>query len=90
MDFGQHLTITFSYNQQLFMISAVYARCKALEWLELWEEQSNLDDNILCPWLIGGDFNVILHEEEKQGDSPSPPWRPRILQVVLVHIPCQR
>ncbi|KAG5583446.1 hypothetical protein H5410_054073 [Solanum commersonii] len=37
----------------------------ALERLELWEEMEELAGNIQIPWLVGGDFNVILNEEEK-------------------------
>ncbi|KAK4721761.1 hypothetical protein R3W88_011994 [Solanum pinnatisectum] len=35
--------------------------------LELWEELENIGEGGLVPWIIGGDFNVILNEEEKLG-----------------------
>lgn len=34
--------------------------------LELWEELERLDTHS-CPWIVGGNFNVILNEEEKIG-----------------------
>lgn len=50
-------------------ITSVYARCDTLERLDMWEKLVEVDaqDN---PWLVGGDFNVILHEEEKLGGLP--------------------
>ncbi|XP_049374662.1 uncharacterized protein LOC125839718 [Solanum verrucosum] len=42
--------------------------CDALERLELWDELEALSANINIPWMVGGDFNVILNEEEKLGE----------------------
>lgn len=56
----------FSKGGMDFMITSVYARRNALERLELWDELENLD-TIGCPWMVGGNFNVILNEEEKLG-----------------------
>lgn len=57
----------FYKGGQQFLITSVYARCSALERLELLEELETIDsDNI--PWLVGGDFNVILNEEESWVD----------------------
>ncbi|KAG5631164.1 hypothetical protein H5410_002881 [Solanum commersonii] len=33
----------------------------------LWEELEAIAEENNLPWLVGGDFNVILNEEEKQG-----------------------
>ncbi|KAH0636641.1 hypothetical protein KY289_036556 [Solanum tuberosum] len=64
-DSGQHLTVKISKSNVEILITAVYARCDALERLELWEELEQLvEDNTLL-WIVGGDFNVILNEEEK-------------------------
>ncbi|XP_015161041.1 uncharacterized protein [Solanum tuberosum] len=49
------------------MVSAVYARCNTVERLELWDELDSIAEHVQCPWIIGGDFNVILDEEEKLG-----------------------
>ncbi|KAH0696000.1 hypothetical protein KY289_013482 [Solanum tuberosum] len=53
LDTVQQVTLKFSMNNQEFLISAVYARCNALDRL------MSLD--------YWGDFNVILNEEEKSG-----------------------
>ncbi|KAH0656126.1 hypothetical protein KY290_031750 [Solanum tuberosum] len=67
LDTMQQLTIQFTNYDKEFMISAVYARCNALERLELWEELESIAEIVQCPWIIGRDFNVILNEEEKLG-----------------------
>lgn len=67
LDTIQQVTIQFKLNNKEFVISILYARCSALERLELWEELDTISENMHCPWIIGGDFNVILYEEEKLG-----------------------
>lgn len=56
----------FSKREKDFMITSMYARCSTLERLELWDDLENLDTTG-CPWMVGGDFNVILKEDEKLG-----------------------
>lgn len=67
IDFGQHISITFSCHQKTNMVLVLYTRCNVLERLELWEEINNIVDNSQCPWIVGGNFNVILNEKEKLG-----------------------
>ncbi|XP_075076572.1 uncharacterized protein LOC107832616 [Nicotiana tabacum] len=59
-DLGQHMIMTF-----------VYARCSAMERFELWDHLYYLASDMKLPWLLGGDFNVILHEDEKVGRLPN-------------------
>lgn len=47
------------------MITSVYASCSALERLELWENITWVVDDCSIPWLVGGDFNVVLSDSEK-------------------------
>lgn len=49
----------------VFGVTAVYARCLAVERLELWDELQDISENNQDPWLVRGDFNLILTEEEK-------------------------
>ncbi|XP_019242008.1 PREDICTED: uncharacterized protein LOC109222052 [Nicotiana attenuata] len=58
-DLGQHVMMTF-----------VYAKCSANERLELWDHLYYLASDMKLPWLVGGDFNVILHEDVKIGRLP--------------------
>lgn len=50
----------------VFFVTSIYARCGALERLVLWEDLQ-ATDIAGYPWMVGGDFNVILNEEEKLG-----------------------
>ncbi|KAK6773704.1 hypothetical protein RDI58_028942 [Solanum bulbocastanum] len=72
VDSVQQLTISFKHkgNQNVVKITAVYARCSALERLELWEDLEDIANNTICPWIVGGDFNTIIHESEKLGGLP--------------------
>nr|XP_016503455.1 PREDICTED: uncharacterized protein LOC107821539 [Nicotiana tabacum] len=45
----------------------VYAKCSAVERLELWDHLYCLARDMELPWLVGWDFNVLLHEDEKIG-----------------------
>ncbi|XP_070032252.1 uncharacterized protein [Nicotiana tomentosiformis] len=58
-DLGQHILMTF-----------VYAKCSSVERLELWDSLYYLESDMELPWLVGGDFNVVLHEDEKIGGRP--------------------
>ncbi|KAH0723056.1 hypothetical protein KY289_006100 [Solanum tuberosum] len=61
------ITIKFKIRDKFFLITAVYARCTALERLELWEAPGDLAGREHYPWVVGGDFNVVLNEKEKLG-----------------------
>lgn len=50
--------------------TAVYAKCDAGERTSLWNDIYSISQDMAMPWLIGGDFSVILHEEEKIGGLP--------------------
>uniref|UniRef100_M1DZC7 Non-LTR retroelement reverse transcriptase n=1 Tax=Solanum tuberosum TaxID=4113 RepID=M1DZC7_SOLTU len=45
----------------------VYAKCSADKRIELWNDLFFISNNYSGPWLVGGDFNVILGEDEKKG-----------------------
>lgn len=47
------------------MIIVVYARYSAIERLELWEELEWMAEGLHIPWIVGGDFNVILNDSKK-------------------------
>ncbi|XP_075103639.1 uncharacterized protein LOC142178213 [Nicotiana tabacum] len=61
-DLGQHMMMTF-----------VYAKYSAMERLDLWDHLYYLASDMELPWLVGWDFNVILHEDEKIGGLPLHP-----------------
>ncbi|XP_019228674.1 PREDICTED: uncharacterized protein LOC109209791 [Nicotiana attenuata] len=61
-ELGQHMMITF-----------VYAKSSAMERLQLWDHLYYLASDMELPWLVGGDFNVVLHKDEKIGGLPVHP-----------------
>ncbi|KAL0430782.1 UNVERIFIED_CONTAM: hypothetical protein Sradi_0704200 [Sesamum radiatum] len=44
----------------------IYAKCYKNPRRNLWEKLVKLS-NQDAPWIVGGDFNVILHPNENQG-----------------------
>ncbi|XP_075077104.1 uncharacterized protein LOC142163855 [Nicotiana tabacum] len=72
IDMEQQLTIRV-YHQDIgkyIMITFVYAKRSSLDILELWDSLYYLASDMELPWLVGGDFNVLLNEEEKIGGLP--------------------
>ncbi|XP_060190755.1 uncharacterized protein LOC132620046 [Lycium barbarum] len=72
MDTVQQLTLKlFNWDTDLDMIvTLVYAKCDRIERIELWDSMYNLASYMTLSWLVGGDFNVIVEEEEKYGGLP--------------------
>ncbi|XP_060200473.1 uncharacterized protein LOC132628728 [Lycium barbarum] len=72
MDTDQQLTLKlFHWDTNLDMIvTLVYAKCDRIDRIELWDSMYNLASDMTLPWLVGGDFNVIVDEEEKYGGLP--------------------
>lgn len=48
----------------------MYAKCSILDIMELWEYLYYSALDMELPWIVGGDFNVILHEYENIGGIP--------------------
>ncbi|XP_049372647.1 uncharacterized protein LOC125837601 [Solanum verrucosum] len=64
------LQLTFQDLGDSIIYTFVYAKCSALERLSLWDDIYLLSHNMRLPWLVGGDFNVILNDEKKIGGHP--------------------
>ncbi|XP_059313352.1 uncharacterized protein LOC132064401 [Lycium ferocissimum] len=71
-DTTQQITVKLYFQQfdKHMVTSLVYAKCDSIERLALWDSLYCLADGMIDPWLIRGDFNVILNEEEKIGGLP--------------------
>ncbi|XP_042056304.1 uncharacterized protein LOC121800879 [Salvia splendens] len=53
-----------------FYLSVVYGKCTREARLPLWDKLRELA--VQCeglPWLVGGDFNIFVSDEERQGAS---------------------
>lgn len=63
----QHLSIKFKQDggTQEVVVTSVYAKCDATQRGELWEALQQVAEGNNLPWLVGGDFNVILNQKEK-------------------------
>ncbi|XP_075084930.1 uncharacterized protein LOC142168167 [Nicotiana tabacum] len=62
VDVGQYIMCTF-----------VYDKCSSLERLNLWDNLYYLASDMDIPWVVGGEFNVVLYEDEKIGGLPVHP-----------------
>ncbi|XP_075098996.1 uncharacterized protein LOC142175889 [Nicotiana tabacum] len=74
-DIEQQVTVRVFYHDlgQHMMMTFVYAKCSAMERLDLWDHLYYLASDMELPWLVGWDFNVLLHEDEKIGGLPVHP-----------------
>ncbi|XP_038990950.1 uncharacterized protein LOC120113971 [Hibiscus syriacus] len=63
--FEQCITLKGSYNDKPFFISAVYGSNNGVARRHLWAQLVSMDRLVgNVAWLIGGDFNVVLKDEE--------------------------
>ncbi|XP_075086207.1 uncharacterized protein LOC142168930 [Nicotiana tabacum] len=72
MDMEQQMTLKLFHRilgKELIVI-LVYTKCDAMKRIELWDSMYHLASNMDSPWLVGGDFSVILFQEEKYGGLP--------------------
>ncbi|CAL1412960.1 unnamed protein product [Linum trigynum] len=69
---SQHLSVRVSKgNQAPWMLTAVYASPRQQLQRPLWNAIIEQSKQVDCPWILTGDFNSILHPDEKTG-PPSP------------------
>ncbi|XP_070040107.1 uncharacterized protein [Nicotiana tomentosiformis] len=64
-------------TQQEIILTVVYAKYDHIERIELWDTLYDLASDMIVPWIVGGDFNIIWDEEEKFGGSIFTRWNGR-------------
>lgn len=66
-DSEQQLTtkLKFMDNNKELVIISVYAKCETTQRIDLWNDIYGICNSMSLPWLVGGDFNVIIDAEEK-------------------------
>ncbi|XP_075076678.1 uncharacterized protein LOC142163304 [Nicotiana tabacum] len=76
----QQLTLRLVHTESHveFVLTLIYAKCDAIERIELWDSLYEMARDMNAPWLVGGDFNVIWDEEEKFGGSIFTWWNGRV------------
>ncbi|XP_075099289.1 uncharacterized protein LOC142176118 [Nicotiana tabacum] len=68
----QQLTLRLFHTESHveLVLTLIYAKCDAIERIELWDSLYAMARDMDAPWLVGGDFNVIWDEEEKFDGLP--------------------
>ena len=59
----------FSFNLS-WLFTAIYASPRSVERCVFWNNLSNVADMHNKPWVIAGDFNEPLIDEDKFGGRP--------------------
>lgn len=72
MDTAQMITMKVHHQSlsQDVLVTFLFASCDQLERGSLWDTMEHVAIHWQLPWLIGGDFNFILAQEEKIGGLP--------------------
>lgn len=71
VDFEQQITLQLNFQDgQQIVTTIVYAKCVAAKRVELWDDIYLLSQDMRFSWLVEGDFNVIMSDEEKIGSFP--------------------
>lgn len=55
------------WDQRSFVLSCVYGSNNTLKRRDLWNHLLLFSDDVDCPCIVGGDFNVILSSDEAKG-----------------------
>ncbi|XP_060211838.1 uncharacterized protein LOC132639409 [Lycium barbarum] len=74
-DTAQQITLKLflqEHNRSL-LTTLVYAKCDEVERMPLWDSIYQLAGSYDMLWLVEGDFNVVMNEEEKIGGVPVVP-----------------
>ncbi|KAI3465771.1 hypothetical protein Pfo_022434 [Paulownia fortunei] len=67
-----HLEVKSQMLSSPFLLTCIYAKCDIIGRRELWDGLRYItDQNESHPWLLGGDFNTILHLNERTGQQGS-------------------
>ncbi|XP_060201100.1 uncharacterized protein LOC132629763 [Lycium barbarum] len=66
------LKLTKLIGGQEMVISIVYASTDRATRVTLWNDILHISNTVNAPWLVGGDFNVIMDEIEKFGGLEVP------------------
>ncbi|KAI9128709.1 hypothetical protein K1719_000192 [Acacia pycnantha] len=64
-----HMEVSWPGNNLKFLFTAIYGSPQLQFRKFLWHDLDHLASNISSPWLLAGDFNAILHQDERRGGS---------------------
>ncbi|KAL6582742.1 hypothetical protein OROMI_004820 [Orobanche minor] len=63
-----HVEVNCSSMPSVFCLTVVYGRNTKIQRREVWDDLLSVSQNQV-PWMVGGDFNIILQSEEKKGGA---------------------
>lgn len=63
-DASQQLTMKFTKNYTIVLISAIYARFSAVETLEMQENMANIAEDLTDPWVV--EETSMLYQRRKK------------------------
>lgn len=52
-----------------FVISSIYVSTKFNVRKQFWDDLESFPCNLNLPWLVLGDFNEVMNQNEKMGDT---------------------
>ncbi|PPS07318.1 hypothetical protein GOBAR_AA13325 [Gossypium barbadense] len=78
-----HMRIRFPDLVDDFCFTAVFESPQRIRRKDLWVGLNHITESIQSPWLIAGDFNVMLNADEKKGGQVG------TLKVPFVQSVCQ-
>lgn len=62
-----HAMIQVSPNHKFWLFSIIYASTRVFKHRILWDNLVNVCTTYKGPWLVAGDFNDILNQQDKYG-----------------------
>lgn len=65
-----HCTVTNARNDEEYAISIVYGYNRVEKRRQLWDNLKQIDQMTTIPWIIGGDFNVVLQLQDRKHGNP--------------------
>ncbi|XP_060202609.1 uncharacterized protein LOC132631026 [Lycium barbarum] len=67
------LKLFLQEHNRYLITTLAYGKCDEVERMPLWDSIYQLAGSFDMHWLVGGDFNVVMNEEEKIGGVPVVP-----------------
>ncbi|XP_060178042.1 uncharacterized protein LOC132607977 [Lycium barbarum] len=67
---GITLKLFLQEHNRYLVTTLVYVKCDDDARLQLWDSIYHLSSIVDVPWMVSGEFNVVMNEEEKIGGPP--------------------
>ncbi|XP_019166537.1 PREDICTED: uncharacterized protein LOC109162272 [Ipomoea nil] len=67
-------TLALDVGSPRWRFKGYYGFSQRQRWREAWQMLRRLAVQSAEPWVIMGDFNNLMHQSEKIGRAPHPPW----------------